>query len=78
MVGGFILVTGQIKGVRQLGQLGRYLFGTYKAEKEEWEKNKASQPGSAPQVPGTQIRAGAPSSQGRAGELHRSARSLAL
>ena len=48
VVGGFILVSGQIKGVRQLGQLGRYLFGTYKANEQEWEKNKASQQGVGP------------------------------
>jgi len=48
VVGGFILVRDQIRGARQLGQLGRYLFGTFKADKEEWEKNKASQQGADP------------------------------
>ena len=47
VVGGFILVGDQIKGMRQLGQFARYLLGTFKAEKGEWERKKASQEDSA-------------------------------
>ena len=34
--------------ISPLGQLARYLFGTFEADKEEWEKNKASQQGVGP------------------------------
>jgi hypothetical protein len=53
VVGGFILVSDQIKGMRQLGQLARYLLGTFKAEKREWERKKASQEDSALEGAGT-------------------------
>jgi len=48
VVGGFIIVSGQITWMRQLGQLASYLFGTYKANEQEWEKNNASQQGVGP------------------------------
>ena len=47
-IGGFILVRDQIRGTRQLGALARYLFGTFKADKAEWEKSKASEQGVGP------------------------------